>query len=68
MYFTFAIVQAFPRFMPAEGARVASDWPRRVRGDIPRYAAARVTRPVKPTTYGQFAALTIYKLNFLNVG
>src|SRR6478672_11438783 len=25
MYFTFAIVQAFPRFMPVEGARVASE-------------------------------------------
>jgi hypothetical protein len=25
MYFTFAIVQAFQRFMPVEGARVASE-------------------------------------------
>ena len=54
MYFTLAIVQAFPRFMLVKDAG---------RFGVPRWF---FYPPGK--AYEQFAALIIHKLNFLNVG
>jgi hypothetical protein len=57
MYFYFGIVQAFSTLY-ACGGRGSLGVPRRVRGDIPRYAAACVTRPVKPTNSSLHSSFT----------
>ena len=65
MYFTFAIVRAFPRYMLVEDARIASE---RFVGFAVTYRATAAACVTRPKAYEQFAALIIHKLNSLNVG
>ena len=62
MYFTFAIVRAFPRYMLVEDARIASE---RFVGFAVTYRATAAACVTRPKAYEQ---LIIHTLNFLNVG